>query len=188
MHHEGRLTTRARRRAGFLFLILGGLLATVTGPASSAVVDFTPDPGFVCDTLDVDVNIDASVTDLRGFTFVFEFDPSVVLPIAASAGALESGAACGNFFTWVNAAAIGDSIHVDGATLGCSVAGPGSIVQLRFITVTHGATSPLTCRSGSMRNALNQEIPYTCSPGALDTCPGIGVEARPWTSVTRLYR
>ena len=147
MHHESRLTTGARRRAGILFAILGGLLAAAAGPAAGAVIDFTPNPGFVCDTLDVDVTIDASVTDLRGFTFTFEFDPSVVLPIDVSAGPLETGAACGNFFTWVNAAAIGDSIYVDGATLGCSVAGPGSIIQLRFITVTHGATSPLTCRS-----------------------------------------
>jgi hypothetical protein len=157
-------------------------------PASAADVTFDPDPAFVCDTLTVDVHIDASVTDLRGFTFVFDFDPTVVTPIAVVAGPLETAAACPNFFTWINAATIGDSIWVDAATLGCSVAGPGSIVRITFATVTHAASSALACRSGSMRDALNQPIPYVCHPGVVETCPGIGVDSAYWQTVKRLYR
>ena len=164
-------------------LVVGGSAAT-----RAADVTFDPNPGFVCDTLLVNVKIDASVTDLRGFTFVFEFNPAAVTPIAVVAGPLETGAACGNFFQWINSAAIGDSIYVDGATLGCSVAGPGSIIQMTFATVAHAATSPLRCRSGAMRNALNQPIPYTCHAGTLQTCPGIAVEPQPWTRVKRLFR
>jgi hypothetical protein len=174
-----------------LWLTLVAMLALLAGGAGAsraADVTFDPSPGFVCDTLLVDVKIDASVTDLRGFTFVFEFNPAVVKPIAAVAGPLETGAACGNFFQWINAAAVGDSIYVDGATLGCSVAGPGSIIQLTFATLSHGATSSLQCRSGSMRNALNQDIPYTCHAGSLRTCPGIATEPQPWTRVKRLFR
>lgn len=176
------------RVASCAFLLACLFVAAAAVPVSGADVTFDPNPAFVCDTLTVDVNIDASVTDLRGFTFVFEFDPTVVAPIAVVAGPLETGAPCPSFFTWVNSAAIGDSIYVDGATLGCSVAGPGSIVRMTFVTVTHAASSALTCRSGSMRDALNQPIPYVCHPGIVETCPGIGVERQQWQTVKYLYR
>jgi hypothetical protein len=164
--------------------------AALLWPTSGRTADltFVPNPGFVCDTLVVEAQIDASVTDLRGFSFVFEFDPAVVTPVSVVAGGLETGAACGHFFQWINSATIGDSIWVDGATLGCSVAGPGSIVRMKFALVTHGAVSPLSCRSGVMRDALNQSIPHTCHPGTLVTCPAIGVEPSPWTRVKRVYR
>jgi len=154
----------------------------------AADVNFLPNPGFVCDTLVVNATIDASVTDLRGFSFILTFNPAAVQPIAVTAGSLITGAACPNVLQWVNAAAIGDSIYVDCATLGCSVAGPGNILSLKFVRVAHGATSPIQCRYGVLRDALNQSIPYTCHPGLLQTCPAIGVEQRVWTRVKRLYR
>lgn len=180
--------SRFRILQRFTLPALAMLLPIGAAPSWAGDVTFDPDPGFVCDTLAVDVLVDASVTDLRGFTFVFDFDASVVTPIAVGAGALVTGAGCPNFVQWINALAIGDSISVDGATLGCSVDGPGSIIQLTFATVTHNATSGLTCRSGSLRNSLNQPIPFTCHAGLLRTCPGIGVEPQPWTRVKRLYR
>jgi hypothetical protein len=166
------------------------LAAALLWPASGHTADltFVPNPGFVCDTLVVDAQIDASVTDLRGFSFVFEFDPAVVTPVSVTAGPLVTGAACGNFFQWINSATVGDSIWVDGATLGCSVSGPGSIVRMKFALVTHSAVSPLSCRSGVMRDALNQSIPHTCYPGTLVTCPAIGTESVPWTRMKRVYR
>ena len=188
MHRRDPRSLRRCRRDWVASLLVCVVVAGATAPASGAEVTFAPNPGFVCDELDVDVTIDASVTDLRGFTFVFEFDPTVVIPIAVVAGPLETGASCSNFFTWINATAIGDSIYVDGATLGCSVAGPGSIVRITFATVSHAASSALTCRRGSMRDASNQAIPYTCQPGVLTTCSPIGVEKYRWQSVKSLYR
>jgi hypothetical protein len=176
------------RRWAVLGLAAAAALVFAAAPRSyGADVQFDPPAGFVCDTLDVDVTIDGSVTDLRGSTFVFEFDPAVVVPIAVGPGALVTGAGCGNFFTWLNAAAIGDSIAVDGATLGCSVAGPGSIVRVRFARVAYAQTSPLECRRGAMRNSLNQPIPFTCHPGTLETCPAVAVTSRRWGFVKRLY-
>jgi hypothetical protein len=179
----------AGARSAGVSVFLGAVLAVLWPVALPAAdLGFTPNPGFVCDTLTVDVTIDASVTDLRGFTFVFTFAPAAVHPIAVVAGPLVTGAACPNFLQWVNAAAIGDSIYVDGATLGCSVAGPGSIVQMTFARTTYNATSPIGCRSGSLRDALNQAIPYTCHVGLLKTCPAIGVAPQLWQQVKELYR
>jgi hypothetical protein len=180
-----RARTRPVAQPVLLMLALAG-----AGPLAGHAADlgFTPNPGFVCDTLTVDVTIDAAVTDLRGFTFVFTFAPAAVRPIAVTAGALVEGASCPNFLQWINAAAIGDSIYVDGATLGCSIDGPGSIVQLTFVRTTYNATSPINCRSGSLRDAMNQPIPYTCHAGFLRTCPAIGVTSLPWQQVKKLYR
>jgi hypothetical protein len=181
-------TSRGRLALSATLLGCGLWVALPIASARAAEVGFLPNAGFVCDTLAVDVVIDAGLTDLRGFSLVFEFDPAVVAPIAVTAGGLETGAPCGAFFTWVNSAAVGDSVSVDGATLGCSVAGPGSIVRMTFVTVTHGGTSPLECRSGELRDSLNQPIPYVCHPGTLETCPAVGVETRRWDAMKRLYR
>ncbi|MFN0149136.1 MAG: cohesin domain-containing protein [bacterium] len=178
---------------GFLLtavFVLGGFAAlAVSTDALGATLAFDPPSGvIVCDeTLTVDVTIDASVTDLRGFTLVFEFDPAIVAPVSATAGALVTGAGCPNFFTWLNAAAIGDSIAIDGATLGCSVAGAGSIAQLRFVGTGIG-TSALDCRSGSMRDSQNAEIPFTCVPGTIEYSCQTPVESETWGRVKALYR
>lgn len=163
-------------------------LALPAARCHAADIHFVPNPGFVCDTLIVHATIDAGVTDLRGFSLVLTFNPAVVKPVAVTAGALVSGAPCGYFLQWLNAASIGDSIFVDAANLGCSAAGPGNILDIKFVLVAHGGTSPVQCRSGALRDALNQPIPYTCHPGVLETCSAIAVEQRPWTRMKRLYR
>jgi hypothetical protein len=167
---------------------MGLVRGTTFGRAHGAGIQFTPSDGFVCDSLDVDVGIDASVTDLRGFHFVFEFDPAAVEPVAVSAGSLVQGAGCGNFFVWLASPAGSDSVAVDGATLGCSVAGPGAILRLRFAKISHGTTSDLACRRGVLRDAQNHSIPFTCHAGSLTTCPPVALESRRWEGVKRLYR
>jgi hypothetical protein len=181
----------AIRSSGQRFLVpamIVGLVALGPHVTHGADITFQPSDGFVCDTLAVDVQVDASVSDLRGFSLVLEFDPTVVMPIAAVAGPLVTGAGCGYFFQWVNVAAVGDSIWIDGATLGCSVAGPGGIARITFVLADHGRTSPLGCLSGILRDGSNQTIPYVCHPATLETCPAIGVESWPWTQVKRRYR
>ena len=153
---------------------------------SQAALGFDPLNGIIVDTLVVSVTIDASVSDLHGFSMVLEFDPSIVIPIAVSAGDLIDGAVCPNFLSWLNATAIGDSIAVDGATLGCAVAGPGDIIDITFLGVGFGI-SPLECRRSELRNSLNVGIPHTCPDGTISRTL-IGLESKPWAAVKRLYR
>jgi len=168
-----------------------GALWVLSGSTSApcATVAFDPPSGvIVCDEiLNVDVTIDASVTDLRGFTLVLEFDPAFVAPISATAGALVTGAGCPNFFTWLNAAAIGDSIAIDGATLGCSVAGAGAIARLQFVGTGIGS-SALACRRGDMRDSQNAPISFTCTTGSIEHSCQNPVESRTWGRIKALYR
>ena len=169
-------------------LVLGTALAPA--PASAVTVSFDPLHGYFVnnDTLTVDVTVDA-VADLRGFTFVFEFNPTIVRPVTVKAGPLVTGAACPNFFTWINSGAIGDSIDVDAALLGCSVAGPGRIIRTRWVGVSPGI-SPLRCRAnrGAMRNSNNTPIPFSCDDGTIQYERPVEVEPIHWSRAKGLYR
>ena len=159
------------------------------GYAQIIVTGFTPPAGNLCnDTLTVNLTVDVAAVDLRGFTFVLEFDPTHVVPISVQRGSLMTGAACSSFFTWINSASVGDSIAIDGATLGCSMAGPGNIVRMRFVhSATQGA-SVLRCRSGSLRNALNQSLPFNCPDGTLTYFCPVPAGQPSWGHIKRLFR
>jgi hypothetical protein len=184
-------TTRLHaRRGGAAAVVLAAItgLAPVTAARAALGFQLTPASGIFCDTLTVDVTVDASVSDLRGFTFVFEFDPTKIVPISVQRGPLVTGASCGSFFQWLNSAAIGDSIYADGALLGCSVNGPGSILRMKFVGVTQG-TSFLRCRSSTLRDSLNQNMPHTCPQvNVRYSCTPIAVERNRWTSLKRIYQ
>ncbi len=171
-------------------LIALGLICFPAAATAAAVVSFNPLNGIIvgpADTLTVDVTVDGAASDLRGFTFVFEFDPLVVRPTDVTAGALETGAPCPSFFTWLNEAAVGDSIFVDGATLGCSVSGPGAFVRMRFVGVEQGL-SPLACRRGELRDSMNQPIPHTCEGGTILYIGPTPVAPGSWGRLKGLYR
>jgi hypothetical protein len=156
----------------------------------AATVTFDPPHGQILglDTLAVDVRVDAGATDIRGFTFVLEFDPNIVRPVTASAGALVADSTyCRSFFAWVNHGAVGDSVWVDGAKLGCSAAGPGALIRVRFVGVEAGV-SPIGCRRGDIRNALNQSVPFDCVPGTIEYLAASRVEGASWGRVKNLYR
>ncbi len=163
----------------FLLLLLCGIPV-----ASVANLAFECDPP-ICevvfgDSLDVYVTVDGTVTDLRGFSVVIGFDPSVVTPLSINPGALIDGSCA-----WYMPLAVveGDSIRVDAAGLGCSVNGPGRILRIRFRGDVLGF-SPLTWRLSILRNALNEDIPHTCVPGGVTVIsPPTAVEPTTWGAV-----
>lgn len=182
------LLAAAVRRAGPA-AFLAAWAAWIPTAQAQVTLSFAPLHSTFCDTATVDVTVDAAATDLRGFSLVFEFDPNIVQPVSAARGALMTGAPCGSFLSWLNIAAVGDSIAVDGATLGCSMAGPGSILRFRFVPGAFTGTSPLRCRRGVMRDALNQSVPFTGMAGSL-THPCVPIDVAPgsWTQIKRRYR
>ena len=183
------------RRRGFI-LVLAGIVAML-GPGAvdrvgaqppSAVVGFEP----VSQTFDcgeiyaVDIVIDA-VADLRGFSLVVGFDSDVIQPLSVTAGALVSGAACDHFLAWLNPGAVADSIAVDGATLGCSVAGPGAIVHLEFEGYLQG-TSDLAIGTARLRTAANDTIAVSVQAATIDYICPVAVTHVGWGALKSRYR
>ena len=177
--------TRHARQAAWVMV----LLACAPVAHAQVSLSFAPLHSTFCDTATVDVTVDGAATDLRGFSLVFEFDPNIVQPISVARGGLMTGAPCGSFLSWLNIAAVGDSIAVDGATLGCSMNGPGSILRFRFVPGPFAGTSPLRCRHGLLRDSLNQPMAFTSVAGSLiHPCVPIEVAPRTWSQVKEHFR
>ncbi|MBU2502396.1 cohesin domain-containing protein [bacterium] len=189
-------TTARRFRPGIPFLSWGGVfpallavLAVVAGSPvgadlQAAELSFSPQEGnFDCGMIyRVELQVDAAVTDLRGFSLVLQYDPLILTPWSVGAGSLMTGAGCSHFFTWLNPGAVDGTIMVDAATLGCSMVGPGAIVVLEFEGEVQGI-SDLDCIQGELRTGSNDPIPFTCIPGTVDyRCP-VPETRVPWGSI-----
>jgi hypothetical protein len=146
-----------------------------------------PDGQFECEqTLTVAITVDGAATDLRGFSLELQYDDSVVEPIAVSAGNLLTGAGCDHFLTWLDPDADG-TVAIDGATLGCSMIGPGTIATVEFAGVADG-TSPLACLSGILRDGVNDSIAYTCVPGTMTYACPVPVTPTGWSELKAVYQ
>lgn len=179
----------SRRRLAILLLVVLGLCGASVVEGQPAIISFEPDSGnFDCyETWTVDVMIDASVTDLRGFSLVLEFDPTVITPYSVAAGGLVTGAACPNFFRWLNELSFVDTIEVDGANLGCSVAGPGSIITIVFHGYVEG-TSYLRCNGGLLRDGQNAPILFDCEEATVDYLCAVPSAGMSWSTMKTIYR
>lgn len=168
-------------------LALAVLLAAA--PAlPQAVVAIVPESGqFQCgQTWTVDVVVDAGATDLRGSSLVVEYDNNVIRPLSVTAGALVTGAACPNFAWWFGPADA-DSVAFDVATLGCSVAGPGSVARITFEGHA-GGVSTISLRRGDLRTGLNAPIPFTMLDAQVQYDCAVADRRESWGSLKALYR
>ena len=135
----------------------------------------------------IDVWVDAAAVDLRGFSLVIEFDPSLVRPVGVEAGQLFLDAPCEPVVSWNNETDIGDSVFVDIAGLGCSVAGPGPVARVYMAGLDDG-TTPLVVRSVILRDSANQPIAATSTPSEITiSCP-VPLSDRSWTTIKEAYR
>lgn len=135
----------------------------------------------------IDVWIDDVATDLRGASLVMRFDPNVMRPVAVEEGQLFLDSPCPSFLRWNNATAIGDSIFVDVAGLGCSVQGPGPIVRIWVTGVADGST--LLWGTGPiLRDGSNAPISALWTPAHIITACPVGTPGRSWTALKSAFR
>ena len=176
---------------GIVAAFLCVALSVGSPPAAAVPIAVSVDPPvsvFCCDdTLSVYMSVDENAVDLRGFSLTLEFNPAIVQPVGVIPGELMTTAGCGFFIDWLNSTAVGDSISVDGATLGCSMVGPGRIVEMQFVGIS-GGTSPLSCRSVLLRDSANNELDKICFSGAITYEEPVAIEGNPWSVVKSRYR
>ncbi|MFT7698824.1 MAG: VCBS repeat-containing protein, partial [Candidatus Krumholzibacteriia bacterium] len=164
--------TRRRTHSAVLglFVLMLGSLFTAGAAYSQAVVAFDPPNGSVdCgQSIFVDVTIDNAVTDLRGFSFTFQFDPTYVTPIAVTEGGALTGAPCATFFRWLNESSFTNTVEIDGSLLGCSIPGPGTILTIEFAATANRGQSALTVLASRFRDSNNADIPIVLPAGTID--------------------
>ena len=172
-----------------LFMSLMFLLFATAAFAQPAIVSFDPAQGsIVCgQTGTIEVVIDDSIDDLQGFSLVLVFDPNLITPVSVEAGSLVAGAGCPHSLFWVNPDGSG-TIEVDGAMLGCSIAGPGAILSIVFeaAEVVVGETA-LTCQSVTLRDSQNADIPAECSEATIEVTCAVNTHQAVWGTVKALF-
>lgn len=188
MNTSKMISRQARTPLGLLASLMFLLFATAAF-AQPAVVSFEPaESSIECgETGTIEVRIDASIDDLQGFSMILAFDPGLITPVSVDAGGLVTGAGCPHSLFWVNPDGSG-TIEVDGAMLGCSIAGPGAILSIVFeaAEVVVGETA-LTCQSVTLRDSQNADIPAECSEATIEVTCAVNTHQAVWGTVKALF-
>jgi hypothetical protein len=189
MNTSKMISRQARTLLGLLASLMFFLFAA-SAHAQSAIVSFDPaQSSIVCgEAGTIEVYIDDSIDDLRGFSMILAFDPELITPVTVEAGSLVTGAGCPHSLFWVNPDGTG-TIEVDGAMLGCSIQGPGAILSIVFEAAegVEGDTA-LTCQSLSLRDSQNVDIPAECSAATIEVTCAVNTHQAVWGTVKSLFR
>jgi hypothetical protein len=181
-----RITSHFNHFAARGILLAAVLLLVGPSAARATVLDLAPSIGsFTCGgTWTIDVGIDVGTTDLRGFSLVLEYDDQVIQPLSVQVGNLVSGAACPNFLNWI---VVGNTIEANAANLGCSIAGPGTILTVVFEGVISG-TSAINVRNGTLRTGTNDPIAFSSNPASVYYDCAVATDALGWGALKATYR
>lgn len=180
----------SRPKAALAFMALtvlaGFPLATAGGAADVALV-----PALATIPCSLQVAVDVvvdSVADLRGFSLAIDFDPSLVEIDSVTVGPHVTGVPCGTFFFHVFHTAGEDSVAIDGATLGCSMVGPGTLATIHFRGLSAPGSTAVTFQKLVLRDSANLTIASTGLPGWIDVNCSVPVVPTTWAQTKASYR
>jgi uncharacterized membrane protein YczE len=170
-----------------LVLLCGVTTANAdTGP----LVCVTPDSLVVAinEIFSLNIEVNALTTELMGYNIAVAFDSSIITLQSVTEGTLPLGSSYPTFFEWLNPPP-SDSVHVNGAILGNTVDGPGTLFTLTFkgadLEVT--LSTYVTIVFSILRDGVNQNIVHTVKSGWVRVEPPVAAEPRTWGGVKALY-
>jgi hypothetical protein len=144
----------------------------------------------------VDVSVNNEVLGITGYDFLIVFDEAIIQVDNVSEGGLPAGYPGDTFFFWsdeghpasvpVVTGGERNVLLIQGAILGGSVNGPGSLATIRFYAPTPG-TSPLTFLVADLRDLNNNPIAATAVDGDVVVTPGVAIEPASWGAIKALY-
>ncbi len=157
------------------------------GVATGAPVTWF-DPSFqevtVYETCQVAVAINDEILGVTGYDFLIGYDPLVVEPVGVAEGSLPAGYDGDTFLYWdideMN------RLLVNGALLGGSVDGPGTLVLIEFMGLADG-TSEVLFVDGEMRDIENNAIATGWQGASIQVLGAVPVERCSWTSIKALF-
>jgi hypothetical protein len=146
----------------------------------------------------VDVSVNDEVLDIKGYKLHVYSDEAVILVDDVFEGSLPAGYAGETFFFWTDdghpasvpkplpGGGARNVLSIDGAILGGSVNGPGSLATIRFYASDPG-TSPIQLLWVDLRDSFNSGIPVTWVDGNVVVTSGVAVERTSWGQIKALY-
>jgi hypothetical protein len=124
----------------------------------------------------VEVMINDEVLGVTGYNLLIDFDEGIILVDSVFEGNLPWEYEGDTFFYWSDSGNPSNALRIQGAVLGGSVNGLGSLASVRFYALNMG-TSPLGFLSVDLRDIDNHSIPVTWVDGdVLVTMPSSGVD------------
>ena len=122
------------------------------------------------ETFWVDVEINGEVIGVTGYDLVIDFDEALLEILQVTEGDLPEGYPGETFLYWAVSAPPPYELIVNGAILGGSVDGPGSLVRIEFVALAPGV-SPVSFLSVELRDIENAPIPATPIDGEVEILP-----------------
>jgi hypothetical protein len=180
-------------RAVIPIIVTVALLLALTGTAAAdtPLVYIHPDSSYVPHNtvFTLEVRVSAATTSLMGYNIAVTFDPSILQLQSVDEGSLPLTSGYTTFFHWLNPAST-DSVHVNGAILGNTVNGPGTLFTLTFKAWSPDDTqaTDVVIAYSVIRDGVNQSIAHTVQGGHVLVESPIAVESATWGAVKALYR
>ena len=192
------MSNRKRAVLAVASIALAAVLATVPSPSAfvaplSGQLFVSPETTVTAEFSWVVLGIDVSadVTELMGYDIGITFDHSLLDLEQVAEGPLPAGSSDTTFFYyWYDPLVTGpDSIHVNGAILGTTADGSGTLFTIEFQVheVTRPETTDVRITYSELRNGVNQTITHTTSGGVVIIEPTIAVNHATWGKVKSLY-
>jgi hypothetical protein len=127
------------------------------------------------------------ITDLMGWDISVRFDSSLITIMDVSEGSLPRSGADTTFFWWFDPGVPSNTVHVNGAVLGTTVDGPGTLFDIVFEKTALGSTY-VELFDTRLRTGVNSEIHHTTEDGLVVVVKPIAVEPTTWGQVKEKYR
>ena len=139
----------------------------------------------VYETGELAVSVNDEVLGVTGYDLLIEYDPMVLEPVGVSEGALPAGYAGDTFLYWD----IDDlnRLVINGAVLGGSVDGPGTLVVIEFMGLADGS-SAVGFGTSELRDIENEQIPTDWEGATIVVVGAVPAGPCSWTRLKALFR
>jgi len=157
-------------RSNALALVAIALLAAIPQMAAGvATISIEPPSTEVLklENFWVEVVISEDVSGVTGYDLLIDFDESLLEVLQVVEGELPESYPGETFFTYIDEGQPSEALLINGAVLGGSVDGPGSLVRIEFVALVPGV-SPVSFMSVELRDLENAEIPVTAVDGEVE--------------------
>lgn len=118
------------------------------------------------ETFEMQIVVNADVSDLMGFNFTVWYDTLVLSIQAVGEGSLPDDSGYHTVFSWMNQGEKTNLISVSGAILGNTVDGPGVLCTLTFRAELLGV-SGIHIVASDLRDGVNSSISHTVCSGVV---------------------
>jgi len=146
----------------------------------------------------VNVSVNNEVLGITGYDLLIVFDQAIIQLDNVSEGSLPAGYPGETFLFWSDEGhpacvpkplprgGARNVLLINGAVLGGSVNGPGSLARIRFYASDPG-TSPIQFLSVALRDINNNPIAVTAVDGDVVVTSGVAIEPASWGTIKALY-